>query len=193
MSLSDLASLGSFTSGVAVMLTLVFLVLQMRQSNLNQRALMQQGRSTRASGTILNISEPYAAQCYVRGVRADPTLSEHEVWSFWSMVTAQHLNWEDSYLQHRAGMLDAESFASDDSVLRVTCGFAGHRRVWRFVGPTLAPAYRAYVDGIIAATPLAEPIDFAALWAQPSEAAAVASDEPSASTLAPEAGTQQAD
>jgi len=171
MSLSDLASVGGFVSGLAVMVTLVFLFLQMRQSNLNQRALMQQGRSTRASVAILNISEPYLAQCYVRGVRADPTLSEHEVWSFWSMVTAQHLSWEDSYLQHRAGMLDAEGFASDDAVLRVTCGFAGHRRIWRFVGPTLAPTYRAYVDRIIAATPLAEPIDFAALWALPSETA----------------------
>jgi len=171
MSLSDLASVGGFVSGLAVMVTLVFLFLQMRQSNLNQRALMQQGRSTRASVAIQSMVQPYAAQCYVRGVRADPTLSEHEVWSFWSMVTAQHLSWEDSYLQHRAGMLDAEGFASDDAVLRVTCGFAGHRRIWRFVGPTLAPTYRASVDRIIAATPLAEPIDFAALWAHPSETA----------------------
>jgi hypothetical protein len=155
------------------MVTLVFLFLQMRQSNLNQRAIMQQGRSTRASVAIQSMVQPYAAQCYVRGVRGDPTLSEHEVWSFWSMVVDQHTNWEDSYLQHRAGMLDAESFASDDSVLRITCGFPGHRRIWRFMGPTFGATYRAYVDGLIAATPLAEPPDFAALWALPSETAPV--------------------
>jgi hypothetical protein len=39
-------------------------------------------------------------------------------------------------------------------------------------------AYRAYVDGIISETPLSEPIDFAALWGQPSEAATGVGDEP---------------
>ena len=180
MSLSDLASIGSFVSGVAVMVTLVFLVLQMRQSNLNQRALMQQGRSTRGSSTILKTSEPYAAQCLVRGIRADPALSEDEVWTFMQLVIAQHINWEDSYVQHRAGMLDAESFATDDSVLRLTCGLAGYRRVWRFHGPTFGAAYRTYVDAIIAATPLAASPDFAALWAELSEATAVAADGPPA-------------
>jgi hypothetical protein len=47
MSLSDLAALGSFVSGVAVMVTLIFLLLQMRQANRNQRALMQRMRSAR--------------------------------------------------------------------------------------------------------------------------------------------------
>jgi len=183
MSLSDLASIGSFASGVAVMVTLVFLVLQMRQSNLNQRALMQQGRSNRGSSTILKMSEPYAAQCYVRGVRIDPTLREDEVFSFWQIVVAQHINWEDSYLQHRAGMLDAESFATDDSVLRLTCGLPGHRRVWGFMGPNFGATYRAYVDGIVAATPPAEPTDFAALWTQPSEAASDATSARPASMV----------
>jgi hypothetical protein len=67
MSLSDLASLGSFVSGVAVVATLVFLGLQMRQTNLNQRALMQQGRSARTADSMLRISE--ASEVFVRGMR----------------------------------------------------------------------------------------------------------------------------
>jgi len=46
MSHSDLAALGSFTSGIAVVATLVFL-LQIRQTVRNQRSLMQQGRTAR--------------------------------------------------------------------------------------------------------------------------------------------------
>jgi len=45
MSLSDLASIGSFVSGVAVVVTLALLLIQTRQANRNQKALMQQGRS----------------------------------------------------------------------------------------------------------------------------------------------------
>ena len=44
MSLADLASLAS---SVAVVVSLLFLGLQIRQSNRNQRSLMQQGRSAR--------------------------------------------------------------------------------------------------------------------------------------------------
>ena len=41
MSLADLASLAS---SIAVLVSLLFLALQVRQSNRNQRSLMQQGR-----------------------------------------------------------------------------------------------------------------------------------------------------
>jgi heme exporter protein D len=58
MTLSDLASIGGFISGVAVVITLVFLLIQMRETNLNQRALMQQMRSARSIDTILRHAEP---------------------------------------------------------------------------------------------------------------------------------------
>src|SRR5689334_19355525 len=56
MSLSDLASIGSFVSGVAVLVSLVFLYFQMRQvteqvrqAEKNQRAVIQQARTTRSA------------------------------------------------------------------------------------------------------------------------------------------------
>ena len=45
MSLSDLASIGSLVGGLAVVITLVFLSIQTRQTNKNQRSLMQQGQT----------------------------------------------------------------------------------------------------------------------------------------------------
>jgi hypothetical protein len=50
MSLADLASLAS---SLAVVVSLVFLGLQIRQSNRNQRSLMQQGRSARNVAIVL--------------------------------------------------------------------------------------------------------------------------------------------
>ncbi|HEX3432128.1 MAG TPA: hypothetical protein VHT03_14710 [Rhizomicrobium sp.] len=43
MSLSDLASLGSFVSAFAVLASLVYLALQVRQAEKNQRAILNQG------------------------------------------------------------------------------------------------------------------------------------------------------
>ena len=45
MSLSDLAAIGSFVSGIAVFFSFFFLALQLRQANRDQKALMQQGRT----------------------------------------------------------------------------------------------------------------------------------------------------
>ena len=43
MTLSDLASIGSFISGVAVIVTLVFLPAQLRQTERIHRAVLHQG------------------------------------------------------------------------------------------------------------------------------------------------------
>lgn len=59
MSLSDLAAFGNFINGVAVVFSFLFLALQMRQSNRNQQAMMQQGRAARTSETMLRVAEPH--------------------------------------------------------------------------------------------------------------------------------------
>jgi hypothetical protein len=44
-SLCDLAAVGSFVSDIAAVFSFIFLALQIRQANRNQKSLMQQGRS----------------------------------------------------------------------------------------------------------------------------------------------------
>jgi hypothetical protein len=51
MILTDLTSLASLVSSVAVLVSLLFIGLQLRQSNRNQRSLMQQGRSVMGQTT----------------------------------------------------------------------------------------------------------------------------------------------
>jgi hypothetical protein len=82
MSLSDLASIGSFVSAVAVVVTLAFLTLQMRQTNRNQRALMQQGRSARVADSVLKTAEPAMSERHTRGAAGDRSMTEAEVWSY---------------------------------------------------------------------------------------------------------------
>src|SRR5215472_11229819 len=69
MSLSDLASLGSFVSGAAVLASLVFLFFQMRQmteqvrqTERNQRATINQERIAQYSDRLLRWSEPSLAR-----------------------------------------------------------------------------------------------------------------------------------
>src|SRR5437764_15388103 len=72
MSLADLASLAS---SVAVVVSLLFLGQQIRQSNRNQRSLMQQGRSARNVELLSRRSDPRVSDVISRGASGQ-TLTE---------------------------------------------------------------------------------------------------------------------
>ena len=165
MSLSDLASIGSFVSGLAVVVTLIFLLLQMRQANLNERALMQQMRSARTIDTLLKCSEPLASEALSRAFANDATMNDTEVRSYMSICLASLTNWEDSFLQHRAGTLDTVSFASDVATLKVFASLPSFRALWPTMRDTFSDDYRTYVDGLLRETkPVRAPYRTAALW-----------------------------
>ena len=88
MSLSDLAALGSFISGIAVVVTLVLLLVQTRQTLRNQRSLMQQGRTARIIDVIYRQTEPQLMDVMVRGRAGDTTLEPLQIEMFLAVARA---------------------------------------------------------------------------------------------------------
>src|SRR5215469_12394146 len=117
MSLSDLASLGSFVSGLAVVATLIFLAMQMRQQNQNQRSLMQQERTSRAMRMLDRTSEPEVAKVVARSSRHDTDLEAWEVFVLQGSYGTYFVHFEDAFLQFNAGTLDTISWNSELAVL----------------------------------------------------------------------------
>jgi hypothetical protein len=88
MSPSDLASLGGFVFGIAVLVSLVFLYFQLRQlsrqgrqAEKNQRALMQQARAARGVDIGLQLAGPDLGSLFARGA-AGADLSDAEFHRF---------------------------------------------------------------------------------------------------------------
>ena len=165
MTLSDLAALGSFVSGIAVLATLVLVLLQMRQANQNQRALMQGMRSARLVETILHQSEPHVSEAIGRALQHDLSMPEPQLRSFLLAMNATFANWEDSFLQHRAGVLDDEGLQSDAAVIRSVMRRPAHRAAWKLQRDRTIPAFRAFVDRIVDETrPALDHRGLAAAW-----------------------------
>jgi hypothetical protein len=61
MSLSDLASLGSFVNGLAVLISLIYLALQVRQTNRNQQIAIRHIRASRIVELQLALADPGVA------------------------------------------------------------------------------------------------------------------------------------
>jgi hypothetical protein len=154
MSLSDLASLGSFVSGVAVLASLVFLYFQVRQVNAqvlqterNQRAMLQQGRAARAVSVYLEAaSTPDLADAVRRVGSDDLDLTPTAFTQFWFWAGAIVQNFEDTYLQHRHGMLDDASFDSAVGLMRVNLGAEGFRAAWRIMRAARTAEVCAFLD-----------------------------------------------
>jgi len=153
MALADLAAVGSCVSGVAVVVTLGFLLLQLRQANRNQRAAMQQGRSARMFAWIMRVSEPEMSALTARLFDGETELTSTEAQSFGSSAIGLFWHIEDSFLQHRGGTLDELSWATDQSILRSFLRIPAFRVAWTFNRTLFSGPYRAYVDGLIEEIP----------------------------------------
>lgn len=68
MSLSDLASLGSFISGIAVLTSLIYLALQVRQTKRNQQIAIRHTRASRVVELHLALADAGVANAWLHGV-----------------------------------------------------------------------------------------------------------------------------
>ena len=149
MSLADLASLASLVSGLAVLVSLLFVGLQIRQANRNQRSLMQQGRSLRNVDLLSRLSDPKLGDIMLR-VSKGETLADAEYYVLYGYMASVFWSYEDCFFQFHSGTLDAKSWASDVATLKRLLSNPAYRAVWRAVRAALGDEYRSFLDGLVA-------------------------------------------
>src|SRR4051794_12112943 len=118
MSLSDLASVGSFVSGVAVLASLVFLYVQLRQlgqqirqAERNQRASMRTARTSRTVDALSALMEPSMADTVAKGNAATVDLSPAQCFQYAIYCISRFMNAEDAFEQRADGLLSEAAFA----------------------------------------------------------------------------------
>src|SRR5689334_18120021 len=111
MDLTDLASIATVISGTAVVVSLIYLALQVQQNTKHTRALIHQGRIARSVGLHLNLAEPHFADAWIVASGAAVTPAESLRRQFWLSGFAYELSWEDTFLQHELGLLAEEQFS----------------------------------------------------------------------------------
>jgi hypothetical protein len=164
MSLSDLASLGTLISGVAVLVSLVFLYQQLRQigaqieqAEKNQRASIRAERTSRTVDNIQTFAEPSTADAVFKGMSADEDMSLTQIRQFALYCACRFYNLEDAYSQHADGLLDETAFANMTATLKNGFTQPGMRVGWRIFRTQFGADgdFVAFVDALLAETPLA--------------------------------------
>lgn len=148
MSLAYLTSLASAVSAIAVLVSLLLLQRQIRQSEKNQRALIQQGRAGRSAEIAMRLMSTDAAEAYHRCMSGDPDVSETHLVQFIGYCRAVFLGAEDSFLQHREGLLDELAFSSFTKSLRALFVSPGMRAAWLIVHEWYDMEFVTFMDGV---------------------------------------------
>jgi hypothetical protein len=113
MTLADLASLGSFISGIAVFVSLALLYSQLRQvskqiaqAEKNQRALMIQGANKRSIDENIWLREPQMSAVLIKAIDCAEELTSQDLLQLSLIVRNMLLSYQDTYIQHKAGLAD---------------------------------------------------------------------------------------
>ncbi|HEY0233084.1 MAG TPA: hypothetical protein VGC55_17685 [Dokdonella sp.] len=154
MTLATLVNIGSLISSIAVLISLVYLNRQLRQGALNQRSKMDRGRSQQVGEWLQYIAQPDTAALILRGHAGDPTLTSLECHRYlWSMYPL-FLHFEDSYYQHRDGMISEPQYASIVGHLRSRCPSPGFRALWLHIRERFPADFVGFVDGLLREIPV---------------------------------------
>ncbi len=151
MTLQDLGNVGEFLGAVAVLVSLIYLALQIRQNTTTVRA----GTSAAISESLARLlevvgSDPRTARLWIRGVGGDPSLDPEEVLQFGLLFGSYVRRIENAYYQQLRGFVDFEHWQTTERTLSSVMGTMGGKGVWARSRHIYSDRFAAYVDTCIA-------------------------------------------
>jgi predicted dehydrogenase len=157
MTLEEIFYASQSIAAVAVIASILYLAQQVRQADRVQRGIMQQGRADRVAQSSLMVADPALARIVQKGLAANTDFTPDEFMQ-WTMISrAIFISGEDSFLQHRAGLLSNEAFGSYVAGVHSFMAAPGMRAAWKLFGRQFGNEYRAFVDAILKQAPPAHP------------------------------------
>jgi len=159
MSLERFYYISQIIASFAVLASLIYLALQTRQTARNQKALMNQGVINRGSDAVHWMSEPRLLELTARIYSGETEFTLQELLHLRFVLRIQLLNCQDTYVQHKAGLIDQITMDNNLGVMKIFLSQPVYRALWTDNRANYSHELVAFVDGLIAQTPLAKPID----------------------------------
>lgn len=151
MTLSDLASLGNLVGGIAVLASLAYLALQVRQNTKHTRALIYTNRATRVEDFNLRMchaSDTTLDSCLAGG-RADSNMNEAQLLRFYSFCRASFFDAQDTFRQHQEGLLSRDAYDGLVAIMKSRFSEPGMRAGWAVQRDTFSSEFRTFMDQMV--------------------------------------------
>jgi hypothetical protein len=153
MSLEDLGNVGEFVAAVAVIASLVYLAVQIRQ---NTKALKASTHQSLIDSTLsyqaLTLENPEVARIRLAGNRSFSELTEEDQYRFRAAMEMMFRLFENAFVQHGRGTLDDEGWHRYAEAVRYHFAHSpGVVEWWRGRRIPFGPSFSAWVEEQLAA------------------------------------------
>src|SRR3569623_1719808 len=159
MTLSDLASLGSFVNGLAVLISVIYLALQVRQTKRNQQIAIRHTRASRIVELQVALADSGVADAWLHGSGSPQELTRTELGQFTNLCRAMFFHFEDSFYQREEGLLNDAAFQTVVAGVRLSARRPRRRAAWKLARPNFAGRILSFMDGLIASAAAEPPVD----------------------------------
>jgi hypothetical protein len=152
MSLSDIGAIGSFVSAIAVVASVVYLALQIRQASVNQRGTMHQMRAALSADIMLRIAESDMSAAFRAGLTGSPDITEAQFWQFFYAASAIMRTTENAFGQYEDGLVSEAHLASAKASARSFLMYPGYAALWTATRIGREDKFREFMDALLAET-----------------------------------------
>ena len=154
MTLSELASIGEFLGGMAVIASLAYLAIQIRQNTKTVRGTTLQQNTDFWGDLFLQLADPRLTQVFVVGMQGRSDITPSIYLQFHFIARAMFPGMENHYFQFRNGILDSESYLGYQKFIRFQLlTYRGFRIHWEQNRFAYSPAFVSHIDALIETTP----------------------------------------
>lgn len=149
MTLTDLASVGSFISGIAVLASLIFVGFQLRQNTQAVRASASQAHSHSWQQITMQVVESGDfARIWRLGVEDIASLTDDERVRFYAFAGATLRFFEGARLQWRHGQLDNEHWHNVEKTATDFAATSGFKTYWLARRHWLSPEFQEWYNSL---------------------------------------------
>lgn len=149
MTLSDLAAIGGFLGGAAVVASLVFVGLQLRQNTQAMQAAASQAHAANLQQIVSDIiTNNDAARVWRQGLSSPDGLTDDERVRFVALVSGFFRFFEAARLQWRHGQLDSQHWHYVEHQMRDLIRQSGVQMYWRMRKHWHSREFCDWVEGL---------------------------------------------
>lgn len=147
MNWSALSAVADLTAAIAVVLTLVYVAIQLRHNTRATRSTALQALTSDLGQALqAQAANPELADIVRRGLSAGPSLDESENFRFLSQMGHVFRLYESLHAHHLAGTLDPDIWSGYETAIRALLAYPGARSVWDLRSEVYSAPFRRFVE-----------------------------------------------
>lgn len=150
MTLEDLANVGELIGGIAVVASLIYLAIQIRQNTASVRSATHATNTDIWTSMLIQVASPQFNEAYLHGSSGNPDLKPHQFLQFYLINRALFVAFENQFYQYSHGTLDPEIYMGyERSFKNQLLSFPGFQIYWQLTRHEFTPEFAARVDKFI--------------------------------------------